>query len=92
MKPGLSLPRLGTNFTVETESSGRTVSGLSRIVRLFTGLSDSSFAGIPLPLDLSTVEAIPCAEKALALLAPGDQETRELRDEIAGCLAEFRGQ
>ncbi|MBL8898679.1 MAG: hypothetical protein JNM84_13665 [Planctomycetes bacterium] len=49
----IGLPQLGSVFQIETESSGRGITGIGRQVFLFTGLSDTSFGGIPLPLDLS---------------------------------------
>jgi hypothetical protein len=49
----IGLPQLGSVFEIETESSGRGITGINRRVLLLTGLSDTSFGGIPLPLDLS---------------------------------------
>jgi hypothetical protein len=51
----IGLPRFGSVLTIETESSGRSITGISRNVLLLTGISDTSFGGIPLPLDLALV-------------------------------------
>ncbi len=51
----LGTPQLGATFTVETESSTTYPWGNRRNVVLFTGSSNTSVGGVPLPFDIGTL-------------------------------------
>jgi hypothetical protein len=53
----LGVPRIGTTFHVETESSSGGVGG-STTTFLFTGVSRTSYGGLRLPFDVTTLRTI----------------------------------
>lgn len=51
----VGLPRLGTTFSIETESTATYPWGNRRTVLLLTGISNTSAGGVPLPFDISVL-------------------------------------
>lgn len=51
----IGLPRLGTTFSIETESTASYPWGNRRTVLLLTGISNTSVGGVPLPFDISVL-------------------------------------
>jgi hypothetical protein len=51
----IGTPRLGTTFSIETESTASYPWGNRRTVLLLTGVSNTAAGGVPLPFDISVL-------------------------------------